>query len=357
MNKILFNSEHINVIRNLTMQSDELIIVSPFLSKLKSFNIADYNVKLKLYTQISENIKDSVSANKYLFLENLINSYQTLNNDFVLFNIENLHSKIYLFKKNKKLHNAIITSANCTNAGLEGTNKECGVQINDDKNLKMIDDYIRSLNSCVVDKNDLLLQIKNIKSDIRRHLKCKKTKNENFDIQIKQDKKYLMDNIFNSKGLTIWLKPLGKSKEIQNMTVKEIENFISLRKQDNVCQFKDNTQNIKVGDILIFYVVKVRKVICIRKVTEPGVKENSNWNWPWNVGIEKIDGIYDLDSTDNYKIYDLLSDFLYKYPNSFVDKYNNKNFKQIRRQDRLELTKEFGKSAIESYINHQNILF
>lgn len=351
MNKIIFNSEHVDIFKNLIKKSDEIIIISPYLSFFKNFDITNYNVNLRLYTKLTDNKKDAINAERYLVIEKLIKSYNKSNNEFLLFNITNLYSKIYIFKKNNNIHHAIVTSANYTSAGLEGTNEECGIVLDNISDLHYLINRLNLYLSCPVDKNNLLFQIKKFKNDIKKCTKTKHSIDKNFNIKVKYDSTSLLNNI-SSNIPTIWLKPLGTSDEIKNMTSEQIINFIAQRQKDKRCLFRNNPENVKVGDILICYIVKIRKVICIRRVSSSPAKASSNPQWPWSVNIAKIDGILDIKLKDNYQIDDLLSDFLMKYPNGYVDHYNNKDFRQIRRSDKLKLTEKFGKSAIESYLQH-----
>ena len=355
MNKVIFNSEHVGTFKSLLKISDEVIVMSPFLSFFKDFNIGDYNVNLKLYTKITENRKDAANAERYLVIEKLIDLYDKSKNEFLLFNIKNLHSKIYIFKKNKNIHHVIITSANYTSAGLEGTNEECGIVTDNINDLNSIKNYLNMFCACPVNKDSLIAQIKNIKPDISEYSKTNRLKTEKFNIKIEYDSTLIQNSISEADFPTIWLKPLGTSKEIENMTSRLIIRYIEQRKTDKQCSFRNNPKDVKVGDLLICYIVKIRKIICIRKVTSLPLKTDPDWQWPWSVKIESIDGLPDLQLNDNYRLDDLLSDFLNKNPNGYVDYYNNQNFRQIKRWDKLELTKEFGKSAIESYLQHLNL--
>ena len=230
--------------------------------------------------------------------------------------------------------------------------------ITDDETLRNLDIYINGFSEKEVNLDDLRQKIAKAETALKEITRgagtakrnSKTIKPEFVKNNLLQD---LISNIAN-KTNKVWLKPLYTTDMITQKNEQELINLKESRKCDTVCHFRNEPYEIQVGDILICYIVRVRQVLFVRRVTSNPSKTAPDWQWPWSVNIEPIDAIKDLEATDKYKIDDFLPDFFSKYPNGYVDFYKNRNFKQLRRQDKLKLTTEFGISALESYINHTN---
>ena len=358
MPDLIYNSMHLETIKKQLSETDEFTIMSPFLATLSGLNLEDYKLNLKLITQIAEDYSEPINAQRFLFIKYLADKFSQQNRRFNLYNVSDLHSKIYLFKKNGIPESAIVTSANFTDAGIGGVNEECGMFITDDETLRNLDIYINGFSEKEVNLDDLRQKIAKAETALKEITRgagtakrnSKTIKPEFVKNNLLQD---LISNIAN-KTNKVWLKPLYTTDMITQKNEQELINLKESRKCDTVCHFRNEPYEIQVGDILICYIVRVRQVLFVRRVTSNPSKTAPDWQWPWSVNIEPIDAIKDLEATDKYKIDDFLPDFFSKYPNGYVDFYKNRNFKQLRRQDKLKLTTEFGISALESYINHTN---
>ena len=134
INNLDSKTNHFSRIKDLVLESNKIIIVSPFLMGDFGtfFNDLDLNdlSNIHLITTLKPKSFDQINkTNSFLtFVElPIFNSNKV---DFKISINNRLHGKIYIFKKSDKPFKAIITSANFTDSGLS-YNHEWWIEISD----------------------------------------------------------------------------------------------------------------------------------------------------------------------------------------------------------------------------------
>ena len=132
--KLLNNihSNHYNDVKNILLDADELMILSPFL--MESFDNFFHQINgkgikhISLTTTLKDHNPDLLKKSNSLY-SFCLNCQK--NNVSYSVHIDNkLHGKIYISLKLQEPLKGIVTSANFTNSGLE-SNHEWGVLIDD----------------------------------------------------------------------------------------------------------------------------------------------------------------------------------------------------------------------------------
>jgi len=139
---------HFDQLKKLIRESDELLIVSPFLSTdiyalLEGLSAAKHIKSITLVTVLAA-FDQAITQPRILC--NFIAFCVRNNIAYRLYIDEALHSKIYLFKKVNKPCYAVVTSANFTSKGLK-ENHETGVTITDSDTLYNLER--NSVESCL----------------------------------------------------------------------------------------------------------------------------------------------------------------------------------------------------------------
>lgn len=125
MTEFISNSEnknHEDKVVEMISKSDEIIVVSPFLSDDYEF-IIEKSKALKKITIITNLEKYDDTASKVISLYEYSEICKKHNIDFVLKNDGKLHGKVYIFFKEGKSIGVLVTSANFTKNGFINNNE------------------------------------------------------------------------------------------------------------------------------------------------------------------------------------------------------------------------------------------
>ena len=322
-------------------KSDEIVIVSPFISTDKNFfpfNKLKQLQKMTLVTTLKSKSLDQY--NKVPIFKNL---YDYCNKNSVELNIlieNSLHGKIYISKKNGLSSEAIITSANFTNNGLR-LNNEWGTIIFDSEIIKNLEENILSrvvLKPLTEKKVDQFLKI------LKKNPLPKNTNPIDVDlmgeIPIKKNPLRVNDKI------NYWLKPIGVSGD----PISFDEIFDEIDKDLHFSKLKP--VGVKIDDILISYAVEHKNILSIYRVkSEVKSTGKKNDRWPYYVVGENLTPFYGQEWS-NYGIgisnqkTEVLENGLFNITPSGKNSYGS----LMRGADKLRITPEFGQYLIDKIV-------
>lgn len=268
--EILFNSleaNHCTAFLSLCKQADEILIASPFCySNFSDFADSIKNTGIKKVTFITT-AKDEEIVGK---IESLLSFYKEMERIEVqwMLRVDNdLHGKVYIFRKGIHPFAGIITSANLTHNGMK-KNHEWGVLM-DDKLL------LENLEAQIVASapNPLsAIQLNEIKDRV-------KTLYPNGVSKPKPTIAAIGDIVHACqlpKGTRVFIKPIGVSGEPPCKGDQSKEKLMHFSKK--------HPRSVRVGDILIAYAVGNRRIIGAFKVMSDPIKiDDNNARWPWYV--------------------------------------------------------------------------
>ncbi len=344
---------NIEIINNLTREnhfkrlidsfkiSDEIVIISPFISTDENFfpfqDLLDLK-KIKLVTTLKPKSLDQY--NKVPFFKYLY-AFCNANSIELEILIENsLHGKIYISKSEGNYNEAIITSANFTNNGLR-LNNEWGTIIKDALEIerlevnilekivleslteKQIDDFME-----VLEKNPLPKEKNPVTIDLSHHLQYKKNP---FKVPSK---------------VNYWLKPIGVSGDLISFdrVFDEIDT--------NLHFSRTRPTGVKVNDILIAYAVGHKNILSIYRVkSEVKSTKIENDRWPYFVVGENLTPFYGQEwnkyniGISNQKD-EVVNRGLFNVTPSGINSYGS----LMRGADKLRVTPEFGQYLIDKIV-------
>lgn len=267
---ILSNSSNINhsaAIFSLCSKADEIMIASPFCY----LNFADFansikNTSIKKVTFITT-AKDEEIVGKIDSLLSFCKEMERIEVQWTLRVDNNLHGKVYIFKKGSHPFAGIITSANLTHNGME-KNHEWGVLMDDKPLLEKLEAQI------VANAPNTLSteQLDEIKDRVRTL----------YPVDVPKSKQAIAgigDIVYAcqfAKGTRVFIKPIGVSGEPPCKGDQSKEKFMHFSKK--------HPRSVRVGDILIAYAVGNRRIIGVFKVMSDPIKiDDNNARWPWYV--------------------------------------------------------------------------
>lgn len=180
---------------------------------------------------------------------------------------EQLHGKIYIFKKDGHPFAGIITSANLTENGMI-KNHEYGCQIEDVAEILALEQQL------LTDAPKLLSSA--MLEEIKHRAKQKYPAGIKKEPVAKVDIDDILYSYEVSDGTRIFIKPVGVSyNPIYEGDYSKETNMYFSKKRPNA---------VRIGDILIAYAVGGRKIMGAYKVTsEPLWDEDGDSRWPWYV--------------------------------------------------------------------------
>lgn len=320
--------------------SDEAIIISPFL--LKSFKFfgfsrAKHLKKITLITTLKKDYKDQQC--KINFFKNLFDFGRKESVAIEIFIDNSLHGKIYIFKKHNQYTNGIITSANFTRNGLK-LNNEWGIEI-DDK--IRIEEIANDLISNIVLEPITEPILKNIEAEFNNIAKPKAIDFDSVDLVKTLKLKTNPLNILQTANY--WLKPIGSTGNFISRTMK-------FSKPNEQLHFALNPKSVKIGDILITYAVGYKKILSVYRVSS-GVLNTGivGDRWPYFVFGENLTRYYG-NEWDKYNIH--ISDekqfFINRTKMNATPSGKNSYGTLQQGGDKLKLTKEFGDYLIDKIV-------
>lgn len=322
-------------------KSDEIVIVSPFISTDKNFfpfNKLKQLQKITLVTTLKSKSLDQY--NKVPIFKSL---YQYCNKNGVGLNIlieNSLHGKIYISKKGGLSTEAIITSANFTNNGLR-LNNEWGTIISDIKQINNLEENILSrvvLKPLTEKKVDRFIKI------LKKNPLPKNTNLIGVDllgkIPIKKNPLRINDKV------NYWLKPIGVTGDAISFDIvfDEIDTDLHFSKLKPV--------GVKINDILISYAVGHKNILSIYRVkSEAKSTGKKDDRWPYYVIGENLTPFYGQEwsqygiGISNQKT-EVLENGLFNITPSGKNSYGS----LMQGADKLRITPEFGQYLIDKVV-------
>ena len=325
--------------------SDEIIIISPFIStdeKFFPFRDLTELKKLRLVTTLKPKSLDQY--NKVPFFKNLYKRCKEKGVDLEIFIENSLHGKIYISKNNGEYKEAIITSANFTNNGLR-LNNEWGTIIKESAQIEQLESSVLSkvvLNPLtesqidgflkVLEKNPLPNESNPIVVDLTGDLSIKPNPLE-----------------VNNK-INYWLKPIGVSGDFisYDRIFDEIDSDLHFSKL--------RPKGVKINDILITYAVGHKNILSIYRV-KSGVKNTGieNDRWPYYVIGENLTPFYGQEwSKYNIGISNQKDEVLNNNLFNITPSGKNSYGSLMRGADKLKITPEFGQYLIDKIVKIDN---
>lgn len=337
---------------SLIQQSDELLFASPFLTSdinrfLDELNLTSIK-RLTLLTILKPHDEDQLYKIESLSKISAYCKQHKIHLDLFINN--QLHGKVYLFKKNHILKNAIITSANFTDNGIEN-NLEWGVHISDTNDLNRLakDVFLNPQNIMLTE--EFLAKMNIQYQAIKRTLRPKKNRIPlNLISFIKADIPIIKSNI------KYWLKPIGD----KDNPVTEKWDFCDQYQDLNFSKIRPS--GIHKNDIIITYGVGCGIILSVFKSisdepyfsTEEEVAE-APWKerWPWSLEAENLCCKFAANCfKHNLKLNDLRSNFCKEYPQSFITAKKTNTFGRFNfGGDKLQLSPMFASFIIQKVFN------
>lgn len=299
------SANHLSEIQVMAKEADEILLASPFLSQ-NITSLIESVVKpcsIKKITLVTVLEKFDQSLSKPDILYNFSDCCEKNNISYEICIDEALHSKVYLFCKDQKPVQAIITSANFTSNGLK-KNHEMGVVVNERNALHhlmavIIKDVQRI---CIED----ILKLQN---GAREYIKTHKIPQNNkinfnpwnlLDIEDKSYPVYIERQYF--------LKPCGWAENpyVQHEPLGEQLHFS-----------KRGKPKVNKGDILICYAVGPTNILGYYEIISDELGYTSDEDrWPWYVKCDCLSPEYSEAWWDKeLKIKQVVKRYMAHYPN------------------------------------------
>jgi HKD family nuclease len=342
----LTRKNHFSELINNFEDADEVVIISPFISKSPDFfpfeKLKNLQ-KLTIVTTLKPNDLDQYT--KIPFFKEL---FAKLGGKFIeiIILIENsLHGKIYISKYADKSAKAIITSANFTNNGLR-LNNEWGTIIEDIEAINQIEKGI-------IGKVILQRITENQVDDFLKIIDANPLQNiENNSPNINLSKKLeIRENPLQiQSNATFWLKPIGVSSDIIsiNRVFDEVDSDLHFSKLE--------PKGVKKNDILITYAVGHLNILSIYRV-KSDVKNTGQDSdrWPFYVVGENLTPFYGQNwNSQNITITNQKNEILNKALFDITPSGKNSFGSLMRGADKLKLTPEFGQYLVNKVMRIDN---
>ena len=276
---------HESILIDCFESSDEIWLVSPFLSKSFSFfpfEKVRHLRKITLLTTLKPFNSDQHC--KVRFFKDLFIFGNTENVDIEILIDNSLHGKMYIGKKENVYIKAIITSSNFTRNGLK-INNEWGVCFDDHSKIKQIVNNLRKhvilkpITEKTVDKFQKIIDKNPLKQNEQ-----KSNVNLIEEITFKENPLNIL------AGANYWLKPIGVSDNIitWGRAFDEITSDLHFSNK--------RPSGVKIGDILIAYAVGHKNILSIyRVISDIKYTGNPNNRWPYYVIGENLTPYYGKD--------------------------------------------------------------
>ncbi|WP_445454292.1 phospholipase D family protein [Flavobacterium sp. 25HG05S-40] len=320
--------------------SDEAIIISPFLSK--SFKFIEFNKtkhlnKITLITTLKKDYKDQQC--KINFFKNLFEFGKKESIAIEIFIDNSLHGKIYIFKKGHQYIKGIITSANFTRNGLK-MNNEWGIEIND---TIRIEEIANDLISNIVLEPITEPILKKIEAKFNTIPPPKVIVSDSIDLVKALNLKTNPLNVLETANY--WLKPIGSTEDLISITDK----FSDTEKD---LFFAVKPRGVKIGDILIAYAVGYKKILSIYRVSSKfQTTTNPTDRWKYYIQGENLTRFYGNEWSDyNIHISDEREFFVKKFKLNATPSGKNSYGSLQQGADKLKITNEFGNYLIKKIV-------
>lgn len=329
---------HWGEMARLSKKSDELLLVSPFLtddfSEFFSDIIQNSNIKsITLITTLPNDYKEIL--NKAVSLPSFTDCCDKSKVSYKIYIDNLLHGKLYIFSLQGLPVGGIITSANMTNRGMR-INHEWGVQINNKEMLAHYKEEVLDYDNLYEIKEDEILKLM-LRADeyMKDNPETGKT-NPKFDLAGILHKE--LDDP--ETDIRYFLKPIGSTENP----------FVEHKIYNKELHFsKRYPRAVRVSDILICYSVGTTKLLGYNRVLSlPIHTGNKDDRWPWYVQTEYLSEGYSKQwwSYDT-RIIDLCSDFIKKNPKASATYQGGKTLGALNfGADKIQLSTEFANFLI-----------
>lgn len=267
-------NNHYKAVCDIISNSEELCIVSPFISS--NINLIDstlfQNLNSLTFITTLPNIYEE-QEKKVRYFQHLISIAKRFQFNLEIWIDDSLHGKIYLGRK-KEVYCAVITSANYTNSGLN-VNNEWGVIVEDSLIvMKMWDTIIASSRLRKLTEVD----IQNYAEIIKTNKITKPPVSKEY-YNLPAPVPSLIPIL--SSQVTCWLKPMGTTdnpvpnSDLHNTPVREIT-------------FSDTPAGIKNGDIIICYATKRKYILAVYKAISAYYTNKNGTVWKYSIDGENL---------------------------------------------------------------------
>jgi hypothetical protein len=311
-------SNHYAVLRRLAAGADELIVLSPYLSRdlaaLLSKFVLDELRAFRLVTTL-----EPLEASQLWTVDGL----QSVRDFFRTFSTavkvtlqvaHRLHGKVYIFKQRGEPFAAVVTSANFTQNGLR-LNAEWGFALRDPKVLSELSASVDRLSVRDISDSDLDVLVQSA-ADYRELYPAAENAGVALDLV-----KAIDQSAGVPAGSAAWLKPSG----VSDNPVLEGESFADV---DQDLHFsKVRPSGVRVGDTMIMYGVGARRILSVFEVTgsvaEATAEEirRTPWKarWPWYVPARNLTPRFGASWWHhNLYVTTLVTDYLASHPNASI---------------------------------------
>lgn len=357
---------HLEVISFLIEKSDYVSITSPFIMQefddyFSSLSIE--NTKFELVTSCSP--KGNEQLTKPFQIKNFANVIQEKTNKWPDIHLnQNLHSKIYLFYKNKKNICAIVTSANFTYSGLS-KNHETGILTTNENIVKQLEEEKkRSLDFVSLRDNQIEMLCTTVKTiqNNKRHLE----KQEDIDIGLNNIiSKYCTPSAMNKDiklrdGSKYFITVSGVSEKPilpeDKRKITEPQTTISFSKEPRGMRLGDCLLEVAVGGKCFLSYYAVASMVYER--TEKEKQDNKDHaRWPYYVYANNLSLNYGESWYENPYYYDeVIKDFKNNYPDLHVTPTGKDSISGAISfgSSYFKVTNEFGKYVKQILDNYDN---
>ncbi len=353
-------SSHADQIAQLLQSADEVVFVSPFLFGdfgpwLNDLDLQDLK-RFTLITTIAPKGEDQLKkpASLLSLYEELNQRWSTLE---LIIQLDNqLHGKVYLFKKDGVFTDGIISSANLTHSGLKG-NHEWGIHVQDPKFLTDLYEEIKLAVEYPYISLDLL---KKLEVFADRHKSVHPDKIEYPDIDAALLKalanapksRDLEQQLDLDKVQKIFLKPWG-TKDYPVLK-KDQRPFGD---QQGVLEFpKGKPKDVGKEDLVITFGTGSRCILSIYQVlsipqersAELQERDENARRWPWFVFGHNYTTLFGNSWWEHEVTIDMLrNDFLRTHTGKKVTEAGSDSLGALQfGAGRLRITKEFGQFIV-----------
>ena len=330
------NGTHKDEILDLIKDSDEFILVSPFLMNTFDNFLSEIAVKTLRKITLITTIKDNQPElfKKVEFLKSFRLGCIDKKLEYAVHVNNDLHGKVYIAKKNGIPVRGIITSANFTDRGLS-QGHEWGVEITNREELQQVIEDIFSVTTDALSNE----AINKIIKEVNDHPLKQQFKE---DIKVDLRVSHLLNIKTSADGseLRYFIKPVGSKEQPYTEQMHPKSDIEELH-------FVKKPVAVRPGDILICYGVIVKKLLGYFEVTSEYKLVSPGTRWPWGVEAKNLLPEYSekWEKFDNTLAY-VQDSYAGRSPVT-MNGGNNLN-SLMYGQDKIRLTEEFALHLIET---------
>lgn len=343
---------HLEEVKDLLANSNEVTIASPFISlpaikKIENWLKSGFQ-GLTLVTTLKE--KDPDQLKKVLVLEELFQLKKSRSFRLTVRIDNQLHGKVYIGKKDVNYIGAIVSSANFTENGLEN-NHEWGIFIKDQ--IAISDIHLQIMNDASIELSEKdLAKMRQWMDDNSKE----DVKSPTIDVSFID----MIDRpVIAATGITYWLKPLGRDHKPVPDTAfyGDARHMITFSK-------RGRPNGIKEGHIVIAYSIITMQLISVFVAGDNNDRGElvefpvpGDEQWPYYIWCKNETPQYGANWPKmELTLHSLREDFLRQYPKSTVLPSGNKLNALQWGSDHVKATPEFGEFVVEKMIERMKSL-